>query len=128
MSTKGATALVHNSGCDDIALGLDSTSRSEAALFEFSLKTGAPYHKHWPGTKIWYQKFLDYLNDGKTRIHFNLDDIPNPKEMAKVGATADPYVGHATAWELYQIQITPSAWSRVIFHRDGKPLPYNPLK
>ncbi|WP_152521331.1 hypothetical protein [Amycolatopsis decaplanina] len=65
--------------------------KSQATLFEFTLQTGAAYHKHCPGNKIRYRKFLDHLHDKKPGRH------PQFQEVAKVGATAGPEIRHATA-------------------------------
>jgi hypothetical protein len=92
------------------------------SLAEFSFDTGAAPHWDWPGDKIWYEQVLNFIRDGKTRIHFNLDGIDNPAKFADDGIGADPVFdyGRLTAWELNQIRQNPDCWSRVIFYKNGK--------
>jgi hypothetical protein len=116
--------LVHNADCEDIALGLRQTESNDYELAEFSLKTEAAMYNEWGDAKHWYEYLHDFLNDGKTRIHFNLNGIDDPVALADIGAGEDPALsGHVTAWELDQIRRTPAAWPRVTFYRDGKPEP-----
>ncbi len=120
--------LVHNSGCEDIALGLETIGNDEFALAEFSFEVGASPHQEWSTDKFWFDHVLDALEDGTTRIHFNLDGIADPVAFADSGVGVNPVTGFGrlTAWELNEIRHTPEAWSRITFYRNGKAVP-NPF-
>ncbi|MCG3750253.1 polymorphic toxin-type HINT domain-containing protein [Amycolatopsis sp. Poz14] len=119
---RTVSALVHNTGCSDIALGKERIDGNEDSLFEFAMDIGAAPHWEWSDDATWYQHVLNAIKDGKTRIHFNLDGIPDARAYADLGVGADPVLdyGRLTAWELNEIRQDPSCWSRVKFYRNGK--------
>jgi hypothetical protein len=106
---------VHNSnGCGRIALGLSEVDGDPLALQGFAQSVGAKSYHNWPSRgDRWVSEFKDYVGDGKTQIHFNLDGIDNPVAAARTGRGTDPiFDGHATGWELSYIQDNPGSWSR----------------
>ncbi|MGW5155248.1 polymorphic toxin-type HINT domain-containing protein [Nonomuraea wenchangensis] len=122
-----ASVLVHNSNCE-IALGVSELDGDPMALQDFADRVGAKSYHDWPsGGDNWVREFKEYLKDGNTTIHFNLDGISDAKATAAKGVGIDPiFDGHATAWELAQIKSKPSTWSRVKWYRGGKEVP-NPF-
>jgi hypothetical protein len=120
--------LVHNSGCDHIALGLQEADGNPMALDEFGMDRGALTYSEWPGNGPWYKKLQGYLGRGSTtKISVNLDGIDDPIASARAGANVDPsgYEG-LTNWELHQISQSPDAWSRITFYQGGSVVP-NPF-
>ncbi len=116
------SALVHNAGCSDIALGKDFKVDGFSSLETFGMEVGAATYSHWSRTKPWHKYLLDAINDGLTRIHFNLDGIPDPIKFADRGIGIDPTskFGYFTSWELNEIRQASHAWNRVIFYCKGK--------
>ncbi|MFG2919577.1 polymorphic toxin-type HINT domain-containing protein [Kitasatospora sp. NPDC048298] len=117
--------LVHNTDeCMEIALGKNTVDGNRDALIDFADKVKAKSYRDWPSqADDWMKEFRGFVDDGKTKIHFNLDGIPDPKDLASKGRGTDPRVdGYATGWELAYIQDNPSSWDRVIFYRKGTPL------
>jgi hypothetical protein len=126
----GTPVLVHNSTCGGIALGYGEVDGDPLALQEFAETTGGKSYHDWPSMgDDWVKEFQDYVEDGTTPIHFNLDGIDDPVAAARVGETVDdPRIdGHATKWELAYIKNHPNSWSRVKFYRGGveKPNPFS---
>ncbi|MEU1734843.1 polymorphic toxin-type HINT domain-containing protein [Streptosporangium sp. NPDC020145] len=120
-----APILVHNSGpCENIALGLSEVDGDPMALLSFADSKGAKSYHDWPsGGDNWVSEFKDFVKNGKTSIHFNLDGIEDPVAAAGAGSGLDPiFDGHATAWELSFIRDNPSSWPRVTFYRNGAPV------
>jgi RHS repeat-associated protein len=124
----GTPVLVHNTGCDHIALGLQEANGNRGALDEFGMEMGALTYSEWPGNGPWYKKLQGYLGRGSTtRVSVNLDGIDDPIASARAGANVDPsgYEG-LTNWELHQISQSPDAWSRITFYQGGSVVP-NPF-
>ncbi|MGC0422485.1 hypothetical protein [Embleya sp. AB8] len=113
--------LVHNSSCENIALGLSSTDEDPDALFNFADTLGAKMYTHWPQDKSWETYVRGILHpDSDAKIHFNLDGIRDPKTWAKETGTASPS-GDFTGWELAMIEAAPaSVQARVTWYLDGK--------
>ncbi|GAA4227274.1 RHS repeat-associated core domain-containing protein [Actinomadura meridiana] len=117
--------LVHNSTkCGDIALGLSEFEGDPLHLHEFATSTGATHYHDWPSQgEDWVNEFKEFVTDGETNIHFNLNGIDDPVAAARAGSGLDPiFDGHSTAWELSFIRDNPKSWSRVIFYRSGEPV------
>ncbi|MGW5675110.1 polymorphic toxin-type HINT domain-containing protein [Streptomyces sp. NPDC003860] len=117
--------LVHNANKCGIALGLSEVDGDPMALQEFADSVDARSYHDWPsGGDDWVREFRGYVNDGSTKIHFNLNGIDDPVGSSRTGREAgDPMMGeHVTAWELSYIEDRPSSWSRVIFYRNGRPV------
>ncbi|WP_145926548.1 polymorphic toxin-type HINT domain-containing protein [Amycolatopsis orientalis] len=122
VATGATSVLVHNTGCTDIALGRDLTVDGISSLELFAWELGAASYKHWDRGTPWYQHILNAIEDGVTRIHFNLDGIPDPIKFANGGINRNPRTdfGHLTAWELNEIRNAAHSWNRVIFYCKGK--------
>lgn len=112
--------LVHN--CDDIALGKQTVDGDDSALDIFAMERGATTYKEWDDSAWWYQHVNNFLKDGKTNIHVNLDGIDDPVAYAKLGSslTPEPEMQGATRWEMYRLSKSSGAWSRVTWYRKGK--------
>lgn len=113
--------LVHNCG-SGIALGKQKVNGDGMALDVFAMERGALSYKEWAGSGPWYDQLKGFIADGKTKIHVNLDGIDDPVAYARSGANVDVTdVGGRgfTRWEMYQLSISPDAWSRVTWYRKG---------
>ena len=64
----------------------------------------------------------EFLSDGTTRIHVNLDGIDDPVACARLGEKVNPAVDDIgmTRWEMYQLSTNLGSWCRVAWYRDGK--------
>ncbi|WP_203896530.1 hypothetical protein, partial [Actinoplanes xinjiangensis] len=111
--------LVHNCG---IALGMRTPPRDGRPLEEFADDTGADAYWDWPsGGEDFVEELKEYVKDGKTTIHFNLDGIDHPREFAAMGAGINPKAGeHVTAWELHLVSSNPNALARTKFYRNNE--------
>ncbi|MGW7285251.1 RHS repeat-associated core domain-containing protein [Streptomyces sp. NPDC054847] len=112
--------LVHN--CDDIALGKQEVDGDDMALDIFAMERGATTYKEWDDSSWWYEHVNNFLKDGKTRIHVNLDGIDDPVAYAKLGSSLKPApeMQGATRWEMYRLSQSSGAWNRVTWYRNGR--------
>ncbi|MQY14596.1 hypothetical protein SRB5_47640 [Streptomyces sp. RB5] len=115
----------------EIALGKSESEDNPFLLPDHADRTGGKMWSDWPGgIEKWESVFKSAIDpSSEVKIHFNLDDIPDPAAYAatsKAGPSV-PVGSEFTAWELAMIKAAPeSVRARVIWYRDGKVLPNPP--
>ncbi|WP_207923819.1 RHS repeat-associated core domain-containing protein [Actinomadura bangladeshensis] len=97
--------LVHNAGCEKIALGLTTTDDNPYSLQDFADHHDAQYYEHWDDFESVIRGALK--PESSTTIYFNLDGIRNPAEWADTATLSNPYASDLTAWELAMIRAAP---------------------
>ena len=101
-----------------LALGLSDY------LDEFATTNNAHTWKDFSDPTNWKEGVNNALFNSDMQIVVNLDGIDNPMLAAQRAASN---TGGATDWELLQIKLTPSAWNRITWYKNGKIVP-NPFE
>ena len=94
-----------------LALGLSDN------LDEFAITNNAHTWKDFSDPINWKEGVNDALFDPDMQILVNLDGVDNPMLAAQRAASN---IGGATDWELLQIELTPSAWDRITWYKQGE--------
>lgn len=75
----------------------------------------------WPPSSF-EMLFNNVINNGKNKVHFNIDGISNPWSAVTEGACGLG-ISRVTNWQLYQVYSNPSILQRTVFYRAGKVVP-----
>ncbi|MGM7643435.1 DUF6531 domain-containing protein [Nocardia sp. JW2] len=109
--------------CGGIALGFSELDGDPMALLDFASSVGAHSYHDWPSQgDDWVNEFQNYVRDGETSIHFNLDGLDDQEWLTSAANARgnDPrFDGHATPWELSYIMENRTSMNNVFFYRNG---------
>ncbi len=100
-----------------LALGID------AHLDAFARARGASTWKEFSDSTNWRSGVLDALADNGRTVYFNLDGVDVWEGLQRAASGR----GGATDWELLMIKQNPQFWDKLIFWKDGSPVP-NPFQ